>query len=257
MLNAYSDHFDLGVGGTLYYTTDPSAIPAGSYHYYRLNVDLAGNVVSLFNPLMPTDSWGYHTIWDTPYAQYVRAEVQAGRTLRMGHAEKVSLAYRFLAGAGYAYGNSTSLPFEKQFYSGGASSMRGWQARTLGPGTSQINESFVIPSQTGDMKLEANVELRFPLVWKLEGAVFADAGNIWELMGANEETRFDFKDLQESVALDGGLGLRVNLSFILVRLDAGLKLHDPAQDPGARWLAPSRWLDKGNFAIHFGVGYPF
>ena len=257
MMNAYSNHFDLGVGGTLYYTTDASAIPSGAFHYYRLNLDLSGNVVSLFNPLMPQDEWGYRTIWSTPYAQYVRAELQAGRTVRFGKSERYALSYRFLAGSGHAYGNSTTLPFEKQFYSGGAASMRGWQARTLGPGNSKLNESFVIPSQTGEMKLEANVEARFPLVWKLEGALFADAGNIWDLTGENEEARFNFKTLPESVALDWGLGIRVNLNFILVRVDAGVKLHDPALDEGERWLSPGEWLHKGNYAIHFGVGYPF
>jgi len=258
MMNAYSDHFDLGVGGTLYYTTDASAIPSRSFHFYRLSVDVSGNVVSLFNPLMPTDEWGDHTVWDTPYAQYVRAEVQAGRTVRFGKGERFALAYRLLAGAGHAYGNSSTLPFEKQFYSGGAGSMRGWQARSLGPGNSPMYESFVIPSQTGDMKLEANVEMRFPLVWKLEGALFADAGNIWDLGDlATDDARFSLGNLRESIGLDWGLGIRVNLSFILVRVDAGIKLHDPALEAGSRWLAPGDWLSRGNYAIHFGVGYPF
>lgn len=249
MLNAYSDHFDLGVGGILYYGT--------SNWYSRLSFDVSGNVVSLFNPLMPTDSYGHRTIWEIPYSQYVRAEVQLGRTFRFGYSDRHAVAVRLLAGAGHAYGNSTSLPFEKQFYSGGANSMRGWQARALGAGNAALNTSFVIPSQSGDMKLEANIEYRFPIFWKIEGALFADAGNIWEINGTDPDARFNIDNLAQSIALDWGLGLRVNLDFILVRVDGGLQLFDPAQAAGSRWNAPADWLTRGNYALHFGVGYPF
>ena len=180
LLNAYSDHFDMGVGGMLYYTTDAATIPKRTYWYSRLSFDLSGNVLSLFNSAMPANERGFRTIWETPYAQYVRGELQLGQTFRFGNADKQALALRFLVGAGYAYGNSTSIPFEKQFYSGGANSMRGWQARALGPGRVEPwSEYFLIPSQTGDFKMEANLEYRFPLFWKLEGAAFVDAGNIW------------------------------------------------------------------------------
>ena len=183
LLNAYSDHFDLGMGGMLYYTTDPTPIPKRTYTYGRLNFDISGNTLSLFNPAMPTDAvTGQHLIWSVPYAQYVRGELQLGQTFRFGGGDNQAVALRFLIGAGYGYGNSTTVPFEKQFYAGGANSMRGWQARALGPGRVEPwTEYFLIPSQTGDFKMEANVEYRFPIVWKLEGALFADAGNVWDL----------------------------------------------------------------------------
>ena len=254
LLNAYMDHFDMGVGGMLYYTTDPSTIPKRSYRYGRLSFDLSGNVISLFNSLMPTNDWGQHTIWETPYSQYVKGELQLGQTFRFGPGDRQGLAFRFLIGAGYAYGNSTSVPFEKQFYCGGANSMRGWQARDLGPGrTESWSEYFLIPSQTGDFKMEANVEYRFPLVWKLEGAAFVDAGNIWSLKPITEGEAFSL----ESIAGDWGLGLRVNLDFILVRIDLGTKVYEPSRAEGARWIGPRNWLHRGNYAIHFGVGYPF
>ena len=171
LYNAYSNHFDVGVGGMLYYTTDASAIPKRSFRYGRLYLDLSGNVLSLFNSAMPTDEIGHHTIWEVPYAQYVRGELQLGQTLRFGGGDAQAVAFRFLVGAGYGYGNSTTIPFEKQFYAGGANSMRGWQARALGPGGIEPwTEYFLIPSQTGEFKMEANVEYRFPIVWKLEGA---------------------------------------------------------------------------------------
>ena len=256
LLNAYSDHFDVGVGGMLYYTTDASAIPKRSYRYGRLTFDLAGNVISLFNSAMPTDQFGEHTIWQIPYAQYVRGELQLGQTLRFGGGDAQAVAFRFLVGAGYGYGNSTTVPFEKQFYAGGANSMRGWQARALGPGgVEPWTEYFLIPSQTGEFKMEANVEYRFPIVWKLEGAIFADAGNVWNLRSTHitERSGFSF----DTIAADWGMGIRVNLDFILVRIDLGAKVYEPCRPVGERLIGPDEWLKSGNFALHFGVGYPF
>ena len=256
LLNAYSDHFDVGLGGMLYYTTDASAIPKRSYRYGRLNFDVSGNVLSLFNSAMPTDEYGQHTIWEVPYAQYVRGELQLGQTLRFGGGETQAVALRFLMGAGYGYGNSTTVPFEKQFYAGGANSMRGWQARALGPGRVEPwTEYFLIPSQTGDFKMEANVEYRFPIVWKLEGALFADAGNVWDLRQTAylEGSNFSF----DTIAADWGMGIRVNLDFILIRVDLGAKVYEPCRPVDERLLRPEQWLKSGNFALHFGVGYPF
>ena len=256
LLNAYSDHFDVGLGGMLYYTTDASAIPKRSYRYGRLNFDVSGNVLSLFNSAMPTDEYGQHTIWEVPYAQYVRGELQLGQTLRFGGGETQAVALRFLMGAGYGYGNSTTVPFEKQFYAGGANSMRGWQARALGPGRVEPwTEYFLIPSQMGDFKMEANVEYRFLIVWKLEGALFLDAGNVWDLRRSDfsEGSNFSF----DTIAADWGMGIRVNLDFILVRIDTGFKVYEPCRPADERLVGPEQWLKSGNFAIHFGVGYPF
>ena len=257
IFNAYTDHLDIGVGGTLYYTTDNSSVPTTPYHYFRIGADLSGNVVSLFNNVLPMNITGQRTIWETPYSQYVRGEFQAGKVFRFGYRDMQALALHIMAGAGYAYGNSYSLPIEKQFYSGGAMSMRGWQARTIGPGTSAMLEEFAIPSQIGEMKLEANVEYRFPMFWKVEGALFADVGNIWDIKSEIDGAAFNFKTFPESLGADWGLGVRVNLSLILIRVDAGMKVHDPALPQGSRWVTPNKWLKSDNFAIHFGVGYPF
>ena len=259
IMNAYMGRFDQGVNGMVYYTTNASAVPLTSYHYVRFGVDLSGNFLSLFNKLMPVDEAGMRTIWSTPYAQYVRAELNVGKVFRFGAEEQHALALHLVAGAGYGYGNSSTMPVEKLFYCGGSTSMRGWQARTLGPGNSELLTVFSIPSQIGDMKLEANVEYRFPLVWKLEGALFADAGNIWNIprKEVNDTTGvFSFNNLGESIGLDWGLGIRMNLGFLLIRVDGGLRLHDPARAEGNRWVPVREWFPK-NYAIHFGVGYPF
>lgn len=264
MRDAYQNHFDVGSGLVAYYTTSSSLVPKETYEYLRLQLDASGNVLSLFNKAMRRDDYGSRLIWNTPYSQYIRSELTLGKTFVFGRNDRQALATRIMGGVGYAYGNSSALPFEKQFYSGGANSMRGWQARALGPGHAKADTTFVIPSQTGDVKLEANLEYRFPLFWKLCGAVFADVGNIWTLKETDGDkgyhththTHFTLKNLAGSLAADWGLGLRVDLNFLILRIDMGMKLYDPSQDTD-RWRAPSQWLKKDGYSLHFGVGYPF
>lgn len=257
--NAYQNHFDLGLGGTLYYTTNPEATPKSTYHYARLQLDVAGNILSAFNGLMHTDSNGARMIWNTPYSQFVRGELTLGHTWIWDNGFRHSLATRFIAGLGYAYGNSSALPFEKHFYAGGSNSMRGWQARTVGPGTAPMDDSFIIPNQTGDMRLEANIEYRFNLFWNFYGAAFIDAGNVWTLAHDQSEdsemSQFRWSTFGKSVAANWGVGLRLDLDFLLLRLDLGLKVHDPAREQS--WVGPDHWFLRNGYALHFGVGYPF
>ncbi len=259
MKNAYQNHFDLGSGATLYYTTNASTNPQDTYFYSRLQFDIAGNLLSAFKPLMRKDANGSGMIWNTPFSQFVRTELTIGRTWVFGRNSGQAIATRLLAGAGFAYGNSSGLPFEKHFYGGGANSLRGWQARTVGPGCSPRDMSFVIPNQTGDMKLEANIEYRFDMFWKVAGAVFVDAGNVWTLNtdGSEElrESMFRWHDLGNSIAANWGLGARLDLGFLLLRVDMGMKIHDPAREK--KWVSPGQWYKKDNYALHFGVGYPF
>ena len=260
--SAYTDHFDFGAGGTVYYTTSTDVNPKQSYHYFKFQANEAGNVLSLFNPLMhKNNELGEHQIWGTSYSQYIRGEFTAGKTWVFGKNDRQAIATRFLAGAGHAYGNSKTIPFEQQFYSGGASSLRGWQARTVGPGCAQRDTVFVIPNQTGDMKIEVNAEYRFGLFWKFNGALFFDAGNVWYLRNSGlssfDDGRFNARNFIRGLAADWGLGLRLDLNFILVRLDMGMVVRDPARAPGHRWVGPPGWFRNDGFAVHFGVGYPF
>ena len=259
LLNAYQDHFDFGSGATLYYTTNPDNTPKVPHFYSRFQFDIAGNLLSAFKPLMEKNSNGQGMIWNTPFSQFVRGEITLSKTWFLGKKSKQSIATRLQAGAGYAYGNSTSLPFEKHFYAGGSNSLRGWQARTVGPGTAPRDTSFVIPNQTGDMKLEANIEYRFDLFWKLEGALFIDAGNVWTLKADDTEegqqSLFSWKNFGSSIAANWGAGIRLDFGFLLLRVDMGLKVHDPARQQ--RWVNPGEWFKGDNYALHFGVGYPF
>ena len=257
--NAYQDHFDLGSGLSLYYTTNAESVPKETFFYSRFQFDIAGNILSAFNQLMKTDSNGSRVIWNTPYSQYVRGELTLGKTWIFGRKGGQAIATRFIAGAGYAYGNSTALPFEKHFYGGGSNSLRGWQARTVGPGLSPRDNSFVIPNQTGDMKLEANLEYRFSMFWKVAGALFVDAGNIWMLKDDGTETGMESvitaRTFGDSIAANWGVGLRLDFNFLILRLDMGIKMHDPARE--VKWVGPDQWFKKDGYALHFGVGYPF
>ena len=124
-----------------------------------------------------------------------------------------------------------------------------------------MDTTFIIANQTGDMKLEANIEYRFGMFWKLEGALFVDAGNVWTLRDSGTESSFESKLMMrtfaQSIAANWGVGLRLDLNFLLLRVDMGMRLHDPARAAGSRWLLPGQWLKRDGFAVHFGVGYPF
>ena len=247
MKYSYQDHSDVGVAGTFYYTNSPDPIPTTSYYTIRLQADLSGNVISLFKGMLPANSAGQGLLLGAPFSQYSRIELAFARGYRFGLDDEQTLAFRLLGGIGQAYGNSTAMPYEKQFYAGGASSMRGWQTRSLGPGSSPMDKTFSIPSQTGDMKLEADVEYRFPLFWMLEGALFAEAGNIWDTHSSVKLS---------DIAADYGLGLRLNVkSLILIRVDLGVRLRDPSAE--TVWLDPITAFKNGGAALHFGVGYPF
>lgn len=269
LIHSYRDHFDLGMSTNFYYTTDSSPQPAHSYFYLRWQNDLSGNLLSLFNSAMPVNANGERLIWDSPYSQYYKTEASVVYTWKFGKKENHSIAARFLGGVGIGYGNSVTLPFEKLFWAGGAYSLRAWQARTVGPGYAKEDNSFTIPNQTGDMRLEANIEYRFPLFWNFEGALFADAGNVWnikrdysakgssgedEIITRSAEGLFEFDSFYRHIATDWGVGLRLNLGFVLLRLDMGMKIYDPAEDD---WKGPRSWLRKGNYGVQFGVGYPF
>ena len=260
LLESFYDHIDAGMGGQLYWTTDASVIPKGQYTSMRFSFDLAGNIISLFNPILPVNEYGDKLLFGMDYAQYVRGELNF--THCFNFSPNTKLAMNFVAGAGYPYGVSKYMPYEKMFYVGGANSMRGWQVRSLGPGAEKISNAFTIASQAGESKLELDLELRQKLFWKLEGALFAEAGNVWDFEGAwesDEDYPFPIETPKwiETFGLDWGIGLRLNLNFILLRIDWGLKIYEPSLSGDARWILPHEWIRSGGSSIHFGVGYPF
>jgi outer membrane protein assembly factor BamA len=174
-------------------------------------------------------------------------------------------------GFGYPYGNSSVLPYIKQYFIGGASSLRAFRIRTLGPGgyeTIQDDEGSNFVDQTGDMKLELNLEYRFPIVGVLKGAFFIDAGNIWLVKGDADERspqaegRFDFSTFYREIAIGTGLGLRVDFEVAAIRLDWAFPIRKPSITAGNRWLFSSinplngSWRQE-NLVWNLAIGYPF
>ena len=267
---AYKNHFEFGLGLDIQYSSDPSVNPANSFFKADFQFDIAGNLLSAFNRFMPVDSSGFRTIWNSPYSQFVRGELSLAYTWKFGRDNKQAVAIRGLGGLGYAYGNSAKMPFERLFWAGGSNSLRGWTARSVGPGSSQMDETFSIPNQTGDMRLEANVEYRFPLFSIFRGAVFADWGNVWNLsridshhsvagssteeQSAEQLSYFSFRNMLRTSAFSAGAGLRLDLNFVVVRFDLGIKLYDPSTQ---EWPNIRKWFQRGGYAFQFGIGYPF
>lgn len=269
LLESYQSHFELGAGFMANYYSVPGMNPKVSNFKAMMAVDLAGNLLSAFNGLMPVDTLGQHLISGTPYTQFVRIEGSATQTWMFGKDNQQALAVRLAGGIGIAYGNSSTLPYERQFWVGGANSMRAWQSRSLGPGAIPYI-SFEIPSQSGTIRIEANVEYRFPIIWKFEGAAFFDWGNVWEqectAQGGeyfNEHSQLRWDTLFKNSALNTGLGLRLNLSVVVVRLDLGVKLYDPSlcdfgnSDEQVGWKPINTWFSGDGCAFQFGIGYPF
>ena len=228
----------------------------GNATLLRANFESAGNVLNLFEKMFShKNEEGYYNILGVRYSQYVRGDISLSRKIVLG--EKTALAGRVFAGVGVPYGNSVALPFDRLFYVGGSNSMRGWAPRTLGPGNTPA-EQTAFPVQMGDIRLEANAEVRFPIWGMFHGATFIDVGNVW-YMGRDKaqvpaDGIFHFDKFYKQLGLNSGLGLRIDITFVILRLDWGVQIHNPNRPAGERWIHNLKWK---NTALNFGVGYPF
>lgn len=257
--NSYESQLIAGVSASYYYTTNPN--PKASSFTVRAMGDVNGNILRGFtswfgrqvsiNPGTPEQE-DYYRILGIRYAQYARMSLDLSS--RVNPTETTQFAYRFYIGGGYAYGNSKILPFERLFFAGGSNSMRGWQVRTLGPGETPYIEG-TYPNQLGDFRLEWNAEYRFKVAGNFGMALFADAGNVWmNSKGANPDARFKLNRFYKQIALAGGLGFRYDIGFVLLRLDWGMKIHNPNVEKGDRWNSGFKFKET---ALHFAIGLPF
>ncbi len=224
----------------------------------RLSVETAGNLLYAVSPifnLSKTD--GSYTIGNIKFAQYVRGTVDFSYDKFIS--KKNNIVFHVGAGVACPYGNSSVVPFEKRFISGGANSVRGWSVRTLGPGTYSYADEIDYMNQSGDLKLDLNLEYRFKMFWRIEGALFADAGNVWTLNEYNTQPggKFTLSDFPKQIALGYGAGLRLDFTYFLIRFDFGLKAYDPSKmSSGTEWrFSNFKWKDDK--ALHFAIGYPF
>ena len=221
--------------------------------YWQTSASTAGNLLSWVVSGTP----GQKKFLGIPFSQFAKATTDFRYYRRLWG--DVELATRFLVGAGWAYGNSSVLPYSEQFYIGGANSIRAFTIRTVGPGSYAPPQDQVDAylDQTGNFKLESNVELRFPILGDLHGAVFLDAGNIWLLKAeANRPGgTLNKKTFWRDIALGTGVGLRYDISFLILRLDMGIGLHAPYNND------KPHYYNMGSFgkslAFHLAIGYPF
>jgi outer membrane protein assembly factor BamA len=248
---------------------DENARKNKNHIFFNGNIDIGGNLVhsiqSIFESKKATGAEPY-TIFSEPYAQYARADIDFRYYINFNDETHHKIATRFIAGVGVPYGNADVLPYTKQFFAGGANSIRAFQARSIGPGSyiSKDSTSGLFYDQTGDMRLEANIEYRFPIYSVFKGAVFADAGNVW--LVKNDPNRegglFDSKKFMNDIAVGVGAGLRIDVTFFVLRFDVAFPLSKPWLPENERWVANQiKFGDKNwrsqNLVLNIAIGYPF
>jgi len=253
-------------GGNYSFTYNEQVVPGKKVQYYfHLISELTGNVFSLAKIIggEKISSDNPATIAGSIYSQYAKLSVD-GR-FYYNFPDKNKLAIRFFAGVAKTYGNSSVLPYSKQFFSGGPNSIRAFHINSVGPGTYEQDTAKIGFLQLGgDVKLEMNTEYRFGIMRYLKGAVFVDAGNVW-LLKANPEnigTPFMFSKFLNEIAVGAGVGLRVDVSFFILRFDLAMPLSKPWLEENHRWVGnqinfgSSTWR-KENFILNVAIGYPF
>lgn len=256
--SAYKSHLILSANFTAIYT-DQQLNSRGNFNYFRGNLESSGNFLWALDKILGSahtkkNGERYYETLGVQYAQYVKADGEYRFNHYLNPAN--TIVYRLFLGCGYPYGNMKVLPFEEAFYGGGANGIRAWQARTLGPGSYVTADNY--PNNVGDFKLEANIEYRFKLFWILEGALFLDAGNIWNITKyENRKGTTLGKDFYRQIAVGTGAGLRLDANFFLLRFDWGIKMCDPAKPENHRFvlLNNGKWMKHTVFNI--AIGYPF
>ncbi len=271
LTDSYTDHLITGMRGQYVYSDQQQGARRNTF-FARLGLEWAGHPLGLpLNVLSTTvsDTGGtnFEQVAGIRYAEYVKADSDL-RWLHRIHAGS-SMAYRVAAGIGVPYGNLPVLPFESSFFVGGANGLRAWRARSLGPGS--YSGPLLAFDRIGEIRIEANAEYRFKLISFLEGAFFADVGNIWNRDPDPRRPGGEFStDFLGELAVGTGVGARLNFDFFIVRFDLGLQTKDPALAPGERWIfqpkdrfeAPepvtgASLTYKPQVNFNLGIGYPF
>ena len=260
---SYENHLIMRMGYTFYKTnrraTNPlTTVFQDNIYTVRASAETAGNLLYGISHLIgqKREADDSYKVVGTRYSQYVKLDGDFAITHYIN--QRSSLAMHAGFGIAVPYGNSTVLPFEKRFYSGGANSVRGWGVRTLGPGSfdgKKAQNSFIY--QCGDIRLDLNLEYRCKLFWVLELGAFIDCGNVWTIKEYENQPGgvFKFSKFFEQLALSYGLGLRMDFTYFLVRFDVGMKAHNPASGQ-EHWPLVHPSL-KRDTELHFSIGYPF
>lgn len=264
LLYSYQDHLIMRMGYNFYRTNkaELSVLQMGTFQRnvftIRANAETAGNLLYAMSKIsrQQADEDGNYKSLGIRYSQYIKADADYAFTHNIDRRQ--SVAFHVGAGIAIPYGNSDVLPFEKRFYSGGANSVRGWGVRTLGPGSYNSNNSlsnFIY--QCGDIRFDVNLEYRAKLFWVVELGLFLDAGNIWTIKDYEDQPGgvFKFNKFYEQIAASYGAGIRLDFKYFLVRVDMGMKAHNPASGQDHWPLFSPNFKRDSEF--HFSVGYPF
>ena len=236
-------------------------------YFYRFTVDPSGNLItalmSIGNEQKPSPDDPYK-IFGNPISQFFRASTEGRYYIKTG--KKSLVATRLFIGAGVPYKNSSTIPYVRQFFVGGTNSLRGFPSRSVGPGSYTPPDSLagLNVDQTGDIKIEANAEYRFPITKHLKGALFVDVGNVWLVHEDSVRAGglFDIHNFYKELAISSGLGLRIDFNVVILRFDLGFPLRKPWLPEGSRWVGGefdpcNREWRKENLILNFSVGYPF
>ena len=259
----YEDLFILRTGYSFNYTT-PGQGEVKDYfdvsHSVRFAVESSGNMLYLLSNAfqLRKDSLGQYRMLDIAYAQYLKNDLSW--TMNLNFNRSNSLLFHFESGVAFPYGNTRMLPFEKRYYAGGANSIRGWGVRELGPGSYLGDEHTVdYINHSGDIKLELGMEYRMRLFWRLYGALFVDAGNIWTVYDYDDQPggRFLWNDFHKQIAVAYGAGLRMDFNVVVLRFDVGMKAVNPAYASGPLRYPILQPKLRRDLAWHVAVGYPF
>ncbi len=255
---SYENVFTTGIGYSFIYTNTNVGKFKRGLNTLRFSSEASGNILegifSLSNAKKSDD--GQYTIFGNPFAQYVKGDVDFAQTFRLN--PKNAIAMHGAIGVAFPYGNSTILPFEKRYYGGGPNNVRGWSTRYLGPGEYYKEGDESNPAtHVGDIRLVLSAEYRYKWIKWLEFATFIDAGNIWTIRDYDNQPGglFEWKTFYRQIAMGCGIGLRLDLSVLIIRVDGGKRIYDPARTQGDRWTFFEGF--KGNSALYLAIGYPF
>lgn len=261
---AYENLLILNVTYSHTYKSSNSSHSLRKTNPYQLywSVESAGNLLyALSKPLgLDKDKNNQYTLFNVAYAQYIKFDFDFSKNYLLNSRNSFAIHTNF--GIAQPYGNSTIVPFEKRYFGGGANGIRGWSVRELGPGRYMGEDGKVdFINQTGNLKLLFSMEYRTNLFWKVNGAVFVDAGNIWttrryEVTGKNGQFRWD--TFYKQIAASYGAGLRLNLDYFILRFDMAMKAINPAYETNDKGYLPLiRPKLSRDFTFHFAVGLPF
>ena len=223
-----------------------------NFYQFRFKVESAGNLLSGFSSIVPfnENEDGQLLVFNVPFSQYIKTEFDYVKYWDLSRSNV--LAARTFFGIAIPYGNSNNIPFVRSYFAGGSNDNRAWFPYSLGPGRTSALNDF----NEANLKLALNLEYRFPLFGDLNGAVFADAGNIWNVFDdvENEDATFNGLESLRDIALGSGFGLRYDFTYFLFRLDLGFKTYNPAEIPSKRWF---RDYNFANSVLQIGINYPF